>query len=185
MTNNVISQTILAFYFTFLLFFMTNADFKTLCDWLGINAPWLEDCGAIAVHARTTDYWLNGRFGQKTQIPSDILDAVYKVEAWSSIQKDILTDYWADQDFKDVVLIRFRNDDDFNKLKHSATEFRLNCAIHNTMIMRVWAYFRDQGISCTVESLEVEIYLAWLGAKKDTQQARLEWARAKIKEYSM
>lgn len=164
---------------------MTNADFKTLCDWLGINAPWLEDCGAIKVHARTTDYWLNGRFGQKTQIPDDILDAVYQVEGWASIQKDILADYWAEGENKDVVLIRYRNDDDFNKIKHSKTDFKLNCAIHNALIMRLWAHFREQGIPCSVESLEVDIYLAWLGTKKDTQQNRLEWARAKIKEYSM
>lgn len=168
-----------------LFIFMTNADFKTLCDWLGINAPWLEDCGEISVNSRTTDYWLNGRFGQKTQIPTDILDAVYNVQAWSGIQKDILVNYWAEREYKDVVLIRYRSENDYRKIKHSKTNFKMNHTIHNAMIIRVWAYLRDQGVSCTIESLDVDIYLAWLGAKKDAQQARLEWAKAKIREYAM
>ena len=164
---------------------MTNADFKTLCDWLGINAPWLEDCGDISVNSRTTDYWLNGRFGQKTQIPTDILEAVYDVQAWSGIQKDILVDYWEERNYQNVVLIRYRNESDFARIKRPKNTFKTTFTIHNALIMRVWAYFRDQGISCTVESLDVEIYLAWLGTRKDTEEERLEWARAKIKEYAM
>jgi transcriptional regulator with XRE-family HTH domain len=152
---------------------MTPAEFKTIRESLGLNHEWIADQSRVKL--RTVQYWETGRI----TVPNDVAQMLSRID-------DILNDTVSQSlslingiskqygSSDNIVLIRYKTNADLWRFRPDMKPFPTTT--HAAMLSRLRRALLSKNIPSTIEFMEPEEYLTWLGDRKDNETERAAWA---------
>ena len=157
---------------------MSNSEFQNLREYLGMSRT---ECATYLGLKSAEDLVLleNGN----TDIHSRHRETLARLD--SIIETAVLTevDLFTQIAERDIVLIRFLNDDQFALYEPDLFESFGSASVHGAFINRTKLAIERIGGDVTVAFMDSEFYEAWLGVNDfdDSLELRISWARQQIK----
>lgn len=155
---------------------MTNAEFKTYSETLGLHSSWWSD--TLGVNIRTIDYWMMGRPSKKVEVPKDAIDTLESINNWAESCANQAVEFVKSlSDIPDeITLLRYRSNADLWHFKRDLFAAKIPATAHAQMAWRTKLKLDEIGIKSKIVWFNVEQYLDWLDGRKDDESLRAEWA---------
>ena len=155
-------------------FKMTPAELKTLREKWGLSTNWLAE--QADVRARTVQFWESGRSAVPEDVAALMMITDMRLESIVDAAVEYITSL--DQPPTDVVLVRYKTDEDLWYYRPDMIEFPARTHGIVLALTKSEIEIAIEDVNVRIVYLEPEQYEAWLKLtqKKDNEQTRAEWA---------
>ena len=153
---------------------ITPAELKTLREKWGLSTQWLAEQAGVQV--RTVQFWESGRSAVPEDVAALMLVTDMRLESTIDAAVEYITSL--EQPPTAVVLVRYKTDEDLHYYRPDMIEFSARTHGMVLALTKSEIEIALEDVNVRIVYLEPEQYEAWLKLtqKKDSEQARAEWA---------
>ena len=156
---------------------MTNAEFKTRAESLGLSVEWWAD--SLGVQRRTVEYWMAGRPNATVKVPLEAIDIINSIDGWMDACVDNVMQVLAHQAQaiglpSELALLRYKSNADLWRFQPELKESNIPYTAHAMMLERVRRSIKT--IPVKIVYMNVEQYLEWLNGRPESSDMRASWA---------
>lgn len=153
---------------------MTGAELKTLRESMGLSVHWVARI--MGVNDRTVNYWESGRFPQRRDMRDMMLDMEHILDTLVDRHEEEILKMQS----KDVVLLRYRTDEDLYRFQPDFRNTLLPVTYHAALLARLTKRLNKKGINTRIFYMDVEAYEEWLNGRPDSTALRSEWGSHEV-----
>ena len=150
---------------------MTPAEFKSIREGLGLTAQALADILGLK-HLRTVQRWDSG----ERAVPADVAATMQRLDA--NVEKMVAgaISTYGRMPGADVVLLRYRGDDDMAQFDARSLKALHSSAVHAAAVERTRQALTRTGVNVRIVYMDPEAYTEWLSDRSDGPARRAQWA---------
>ena len=159
---------------------MTNAEFKTRAEALGLGMSWWTE--TLGVSERTVKYWMAGRPNTVVNIPQEAINTLNSIDVWMDACVDNVMQVLANQAHSvglpaELALLRYKSNADLWRFQPELKQANIPFTAHAMMLERVR---RSVTIPVKIVYMHLEQYLDWLNGRADSSDLRAAWAGLQV-----